>query len=170
MQLIKLNNGYYYLLSDKTENTGGKFIMWCGEATKDMNKHSIFPNLIYSGKPADGYRLVVATTDTSFKKEIPMIDMEQLERVWNNRTYSVEDMRRCFDEAREKITHPDWDYIHDNFEDFMRSLNNESEWKFEVETVTVPVHSKIWDKLIGETRVKVNEQGFVTIKSITIKK
>ena len=40
------------------------------------------------------------------------------------------------------------------------------EWSVEIEEVTVPTYSKVWDKLIGETRPKINEKGFVTIKSV----
>lgn len=41
-----------------------------------------------------------------------------------------------------------------------------NEWDVEVESVTIPVHSKKWDKLIGEENPKLNEQGQVNILSI----
>jgi hypothetical protein len=172
MKLIKINK-YYYLLSDDTKDTGGKNIMWLGESTRDMNKYSIFPNSIYSGKPADNYKLVVASSNESFETEIKL-DVKQIEKFIENnladRKFSLSDIEECFNNAKEPLKFG-------SFKEYREYLfwdeKRKTEWDVECEMELVPdleSRSRDNDGQICNGLKKlvplVNEQGFVNIIKI----
>lgn len=167
MKLIKVNN-YYYLLSDETENTGGKFIMWMGDTvehfpkqgTPILNKYTAVPNSIYSGKPADGYKLIVASTNESFATE-NKLDIKQIETLLNKITFSKDDLFLFVGFFNEKKKQGiDGEQI---FKEFQKIFSDKTEWIVECD-MEFAAHWQ-YDEL-PKTQVKVNEQGFVTIKSI----
>lgn len=56
--------------------------------------------------------------------------------------FTIEDMETCFDKARERTQHPDWDMIYDDFQDFCdKTISNVDgqimEWEAEIKTTHV---------------------------------
>jgi hypothetical protein len=148
MKLIKINTEYY-LLSDDTKDTGGKNIMWLGDVvehfpkqgTAIMNKYSIFPNSIYSGKPADDYKLVVSSTNKSFETE-NKLDVNQIEKL----------ICDC------EVGHP-----YNNLCCPVHGESEKKEWDVECDMQ----FASRWEYYeLPKTEVKVNKEGFVNIKSI----
>ncbi len=221
MKLIKVNSDYY-LLSDDTTDTGGKFIMWLGEtvehfpkqATPQINKYTIVPNSIYSGKPADGYKLLIATSNGSFSKDVPMISRLSVERllgIVDEDVLAGEIVRVAFDNSghlitacdkvKEKIVTLREQYESEKFSkeelfvfvgffnekikqgvsgenifNEFKSISKKSEWDVECEMeekqIDFPDEQEYQQMSVKdkescfELKIKVNEQGFINIKSV----
>lgn len=159
MELVKLENNEYYFVGEQVGRAlvKGTILEYKGEIMTfegHDNIDSIWKDAVEKG------RYVFASTDKSIK--VPLVDMNQVYDVWNNRSFTLADMRKCFDEAREKITHPDWDYIHDDFEHFMKNFNNESEWNFSLEMhMTASKHGDL-----PHTGIKMDEKGYARVTKI----
>jgi len=89
-----------------------------------------------------------------------------------HKVFTLQDMKHCFEESREKITHPDWDYIHDDFEGYMKIFHGQenewhsySEWD-NVEIEMVKSSLQYANSSSSELVPKVNEKGYITITSI----
>lgn len=111
-KLIKIGKEFF-LLSDETENTGGKLIMWTGEtvehfpkqATPKMGKYSISINTIYAGKPAGGYKLIIASTRDFSIDNHSMSYIDKLDRIL------IESMLQLNPDV-EGLANAEWDENH----------------------------------------------------------
>lgn len=41
-------------------------------------------------------------------------------------TVGLEVQKRAFEAGRKRITHPDWDYVYETFEDYLKHLENDN--------------------------------------------
>lgn len=70
-------------------------------------------------KKDDGWYL----TKSALKYFIsPKIDLDCGECIGFSKSYSFEEVEKVFDASRDRIPHPDWDYIHDEAADYLKSL------------------------------------------------
>jgi hypothetical protein len=83
-------------------------------------------------------------------------------------SFTLEDMKICFETSRDKIKHPDWDYVFDDFDQFIKKFKDaKTTWLVEVEldTKIIPMETplgtadffvpKITDGYINITRIAV---------------
>lgn len=92
------------------------------------------PNLIAKGVPALPVKtwIWIATSPfSSGQKEVSFLnellrkhnihkDNDEAENKWTDA-----DMEKCFNDSREKISHPDFDYIHETFADYKKTISND---------------------------------------------
>lgn len=67
---------------------------------------------------------------------------KQAEQDNSKNIFTIEDMEHCFNEARRRTQHPDWDMIFDDFQDFCdKTISNSDsqmmEWEAEIKTTRV---------------------------------
>jgi len=152
-QLIVLEQGNI-LVSDKTENTGGKLIMYLGETlehfpkqgTPEMYKFSTSPNTIYVGKPANNYWVVIAS---DFLSELPNIDYSALSEEDKKRIGYIDVEKLAFDSCIKSQNYNysdigEKDYNDGFIEGFKKaqSLNNEKFSKEDIEEILYIIDSE----------------------------
>lgn len=84
-------------------------------------------------------------------------------------SFTLEDMKICFDMARDKIKHPDWDYVFDNFDQFIKKFKDaKTTWLVEVEldTKIIPMETPLGT---ADFFVPKITDGYINITKIAVK-
>ena len=118
---IDYSGGYVWVINKRVRPSTKDFTFWAGLLFYPLSA-------IYD----DSLKVVAQSTNLSIPN-VPYVEFEEEKPEYNwakgcyeqvePKTYSEDDLRRAIEMARERIKHPDYDYVYEDANEIILSLN-----------------------------------------------